>query len=263
VCNLGQAYQFRSENAATAKKLYERDPGDLKMQQRLAYSLSGNALVQQQMGLTELALENLQASEAHLAQLARAQPENELFGWARLLRLQRIGHILLNTGHVDAAQAPIMTSSRLMMEQVEQLQDLPPWKTEDLARSWLTRSELATANEREGEAREFNLRAIEALSASVSKSPGFALGHWGLASALFQYWQLNNELPPAKWLAQVDDYSLSEPPVRGCTLAGLAARQAVMRGDKSAARYYTDYLLDKGYYEPAFVRFCHSYGLCD
>ena len=83
-----------------------------------------------------------------------------------------------------------------------------------------------------------------------------------LASALFQYWQLNRELPPADWLAQVEDYSLKEPPVRGCTRAGIGARQAVMRGDLATAAYYVNYLLDKGFYEPGFVRFCQTYDLC-
>jgi tetratricopeptide (TPR) repeat protein len=263
VCNLGKAYQFRSENAAIAKKLYELDPDDQGAQQRLAYSLSGNGSVQRQMGLNELALEHLWASEARLAQLAREQPEHHKFGWERLARLQRIGHILINTGRVEEAQQPISESSRLMLEEVEQIHELPLWKTQILASVWLSRSELAKEDGREQEAREFNLRAVQALAASVSDSSGFASGRGWLALALFRYWQLNNELPPARWLAQVEDYSLSEPPVRSCTLAGLAARQAVMRGDLASARFYTDYLLGKGYYAPAFIRFCQDYELCN
>ena len=263
VCNLGKAYQFRSENAAIAQKLHELDPNDQRMQQRLAYSLSGNAFVQRQVGLNELAIENLRASEAQLAQLAREQPEHDRYGWERLVRLQRIGHILINTGHIEEAQAPISESSRLMVEEVEQIHDLPSWKTEDLAGAWVLQSELGKENGREEEAREFNLRAVQALSAIVSESPGIARGRLLLASALFQYWQLNNELPPAGWLAQVEDYSLSDPPVRSCKLAGLAARQAVMHGDIPTAKYYTDYLLSKGFYEPEFVRFCRAYGLCN
>ncbi len=263
VCNLGKAYQFRSENVAIAKKLHELDPDDQGAQERLAYSLSGNGSVQRQMGLNELALKNLRASEALLAQLAREQPEHHKFGWERLVRLQRIGHILINTGHVEDAKALISMSSRLMVEEAEQRQDFPPWKTENLASTWLSQSDLEKENGREEEAMEFNLRAVQALSASVSESSGFARGRILLAFALFQYWQLNNELPPDSWLAQVEDYSLSEPPVRSCTLAGLAARQAIMRGDLASARFYTDYLLGKGYYEPAFIRFCQAYDLCD
>jgi hypothetical protein len=263
VCNLGKAYQFRSENVVIAKKLHELDPDNQGAQQRLAYSLSGNATVLRQMGLNELALENLWASEARLAQLAKEQPGHHKFGWERLARLQRIGHILINTSRVEDAKALISISSRLMVKEVKQIHELPPRKTEDLARTWLSQSDLEKENGREEEAMKFNLRAVQALSASVSESSGFARGRILLAFALFQHWQLNNELPPAVSLAQVEDYSLSEPPVRSCTLAGLAARQAVMRGDLASARFYTDYLLGKGYYEPAFIRFCQAYDLCD
>jgi hypothetical protein len=127
----------------------------------------------------------------------------------------------------------------------------------------VSQAELAKETGREQEAREFNLRAVQALSASISDSSGFASGRLWLAFALFQYWQLNNELPPEDWLAQVEDYSLSEPPVRSCVLAELSARWAVMRGDLVAAGYYTEYLLAKGFYEPGFIRFCQAYELCN
>jgi len=263
VCNLGKAYQFRTENAAIAEKLHELDLDNQKMQEMLPYSLSGNASVQRQMGLNELAVQNLWASEAQLAQLAREQPEHNKYGWERLVRLQRISQILINTGRVEDAQTLIAEASRLMVEEVERTPDLPHWKAEDFASAWMTQSELATEQGREADARDFNLHAVRSLSASVAESSGFARGRWLLASALFQYWQLNNELPPTDWLSQVEDYSLSEPPVRSCKFAELAARQAVMRGDMSTASYYTDYLLGKGFYEPAFVRFCQAYGLSD
>ncbi len=263
VCNLGKAYRFRSENAAIAKKLHELDPENQKMRWRLPYSLSGNAAIQRLMGLNELALQNLWASEAQLAQLASEQPEHNKYGWERLVRLQRISQILISTDRFEDAQALISEASRLMVEEVERIQDLPPWKTEDFASTLMTQSELATEQGYDEDARDFNLRAVRVLSVSVSESSDYARGRRLLASALFQYWQLNNELPRADWLGQVEDYSKSEPPVRSCTLAGLAARQAVMQGDMPTAAYYTDYLLDKGFYEPAFVRFCRAYSLCD
>ena len=150
-----------------------------------------------------------------------------------------------------------------MVEEVERIHDLPPWKTKDLASALMSQSELATEQGREEDAKDFNLRAIRTLSASVSESSDVGSSRRWLAFALFQYWQLNNELPPAGWLAQVEDYSLSEPPVRSCEFAGLAVRQALMRGDRASARYYIDYLLGKGFYEPAFIRFCQAYELCN
>jgi hypothetical protein len=45
--------------------------------------------------------------------------------------------------------------------------------------------------------------------------------------------------------------------------ASLAARLELMRGNKSLAKGYTSYLLDKVYYEPGFVASCQRYDLCD
>ena len=80
--------------------------------------------------------------------------------------------------------------------------------------------------------------------------------------ALFQYWQLHHISPTPDLMAMIDDRSLDEPPVRGCFQANLAAHQAIMRGNKDTARDYTSYLLDKGFYEPAFISFCEEYDLC-
>jgi len=54
---------------------------------------------------------------------------------------------------------------------------------------------------------------------------------------------------------------LDETP--GCNEASLSARLAMMRGDINAATVYTSYLLDKGYLEPGFMRFCSQYELCE
>ncbi len=263
VCNLGKAYRFRSENAARAKKMLDQNPGDPDMRQNLAYALSGNALIQRWTGLNDLALENLWASETLLTDLARENPSHDIYGWDRLMRLQRIGEILVNTGQLEKAQELIPESSRLLAEKVENFDELPPWKIEDLASSWMSQSLLAREQGWEEEATKFNLQAIRALSTSVSENPGYSRNRSRLAAVLFQYWQLNSELPPADWIALVEDYSLNEPPVRSCVLAGLAARQAVMRGDLTSAKSYTDYLLSKGFYEPGFIRFCQAYKLCD
>jgi hypothetical protein len=263
VCNLGKAYQFREENAAIVKQLLEQKPDDPELQKKLAFSSAGNAKVQQQLGLNDYALENLRVSEVLLAGLAREHPENERYGWERLIKLQRISQILIDTERLDEAADLITQADAFMVGDTVKADALPPWKTQARASVLITRAELSRRRGLEEEARGFNLQAIHALAASVSESPAFARSRNSLALALFQYWQLNGEPPPAGWLALVDDYSLSEPPVRSCGHAELAARQAVMQGEIPTARYYTDYLLGKGFYEPGFVRFCRAYGLCN
>ena len=42
----------------------------------------------------------------------------------------------------------------------------------------------------------------------------------------------------------------------------VAARIAVMKGELAVAERYTSSLLSKGYYEPGFIRFCRTRGVC-
>ncbi|MGD9021249.1 MAG: hypothetical protein PVF46_05585, partial [Lysobacterales bacterium] len=51
--------------------------------------------------------------------------------------------------------------------------------------------------------------------------------------------------------------------VRACTDATQAAKQAVMLGDMAEAQRLTVYLLDSGYTEMSFMRFCEEFALCE
>lgn len=263
VCNLDKANQFRSENVAALKQMLEQKPGDRQLLTRLAHALSGQAGVQTMLGLTDLAVDNIRVSVSLLADLARAHPDSVKYDWNRLNRLRWIGVILIYAGRIEQAQELISETARLVSEEQGQIDDLPLWKMEYLASSMASQSLLAKEQGRARDAREFNLKAIQTLSAILSESPDLAGSRNELVSALFNYWQLNDELPPSDWQALVEDYSLSEPSVRSCAQADLAARQAVIRGDLASAKIYTDYLSGKGYKLARFIRFCHDYGLCN
>ena len=49
---------------------------------------------------------------------------------------------------------------------------------------------------------------------------------------------------------------------RSCFDKDIAARQAILRGDRLSARKFATDLRAKGYFEPGFVRFCEIYDLC-
>ena len=263
VCNLDKANQFRLENVAAVRRLLEQEPGDPKLLGWLANALSGLAGVQNRLGLTDLALDNMRDSVSLQADLVIKFPDHESYVREHTYRLRWIGKILIYAGRAEEAKELISESARLVAEEQWPTDDLPPLKMEVLADSLVSQSLLAKEQGREKDARDFNLKAIRYLSAMVSESPDSARSNYQLARALFRYWQLNDELPPSDLQALVEDYSLSEPPVRSCVQADLAARQAVMRGSLDSAEYYTDYLLDIGYKPPSFVRFCQDYGLCN
>ncbi len=169
---------------------------------------------------------------------------------------------MVDTGRIEEGQNLILESTRLMAELYESTENPSFEKMLDVAISLGHQSTLAVALENTAEAGRLNLEAIRILIDVVSRSPDFARGRYEFASALIQYWQLNETLPQSEWLNQVEDYSLSDQPLRSCDLADLAVRQAVMRGDLASAKSYTDYLLNKQYREPGFMGFCEAYGLC-
>lgn len=263
VCNLEKANQYRLKNVAVLRQLLEQEPGDSKLLERLGYALSGLAGVQDSMGLTDLAVENMRDSASLLASLTTAQTDKVRHKWRSLSQLQRTGVILIYAGRIDDAQKLISESATIMAEDKGQTDNLPLWKMEYSARSLASQSLLAREQGHEKEAKEHNLKAIRVLSTILSESPGLSWNRNALASSVFQYWKLNDELPPSDWQDLVDDFSLSEAKARSCARAELAARQAVMRGDSTTAKLYADYLLGKGYKSARFIRFCQNYGLCN
>jgi len=260
VCNLEKASQSRSEGVAVVRQMLTQKPGDPGLLVELSNGLGGLAHVQYRLGQADLAEENFRSSAVLLEDLAKDQV---WYAWDRLVRLDSLGEVLVETGRVEEGQALIAESTRSMAE-IYASTDNPSFeKMLDVAISLGHQSSLALALENTEDAKKLNLEAIRILSEVVTRSPDFSKSRYELASALIQYWQLNGKLPQPEWLTQVEDYSLSERPVRSCGLADLAARQAVMRGDLASAKFYTDYLFDKQYREPGFMSFCEVHGLCN
>jgi hypothetical protein len=84
-----------------------------------------------------------------------------------------------------------------------------------------------------------------------------------LALAVYGYWDMTGDLPEERVLRQLPEVEKFDTYRRSCEDVNIAARLAVMRGDLVAAQSYTAYLLSKGYFEPGFIRFCRSRGVCE
>ncbi len=263
VCNLDKARQSRSEGATIIQQMLAKNPADLELLIDLSHAMGGLSNVQYKLGQTEKAEESITASATLLDDVIKGHSNPIKFTWERLARLGKLGFWMVETGRLDEGQKLISESAELMAEQYE-LEDDPSLDSmTDMAASLHFQAVVAMETGNKGEALNSNNEAIRVLSRVVSKSPDSVSAQHGLASAHFQYWQLNAALPPAESQTLVKDYSLSDPPVRSCELADLAAHQAVMRGDMDSARFYTDYLFGKGYRDPGFIGFCQAYGMCE
>jgi len=105
--------------------------------------------------------------------------------------------------------------------------------------------------------------AIQRLTALVKSKPENRVSRYQLARASFERWVQTGHRPSGEINALLDGFLPSGQTVKSCDDASLAARLAVMNGDKSLAKHYTVYLLGKGFFEPEFVAFCKEYAICD
>ena len=83
-----------------------------------------------------------------------------------------------------------------------------------------------------------------------------------LVQAAFQTWEINDELPPATILTQLPEYAVGSGRARSCDDAGMAMMKAVMLGQHTHAREFSEYLLGSGYREAEFMRVCKEYAIC-
>jgi hypothetical protein len=102
-------------------------------------------------------------------------------------------------------------------------------------------------------------RSIDALQ----KVPGNRDAGNLLMLAAFRYWDLKQTLPGESILMNLPYYYSGSGQVRACFDASLAARKAIMLGDRNRADEFTAYLMHKGYAEVTFMRACKAHSFCD
>jgi hypothetical protein len=212
--------------------------------------------------LVDQALNNLEESRGLLTELMADHPENDRYRELRLARGSRILEVLAQRESIDEAAA------RLMLLQSE-WDDNRSGSARADARSQIDYGEFlmirATIESRDGatEAARASLsEALEVILGVVEDAPDLAFARLQLAMAAYRYWELTGEFPMDRAQAELpraDDFDTYK---QSCLDGNIAARLAVMQGDLAAAQGYTAYLLSKGYFEPGFIGFCRSRGLC-
>jgi len=261
-CNLGKAFEYRQQNVALSRQLYEESPEDSILKTELAYALSGFATVQRQMALADQALEGLRESEDLLSTLVQDDPGNLNLKWEVLLRQERIANLLAATGAIDEAwemSGALADGFKAAMDE---------GKSEDFTAAVeyadfrIDHSELAF---RRGDAELAGSEleaATELLFTLVTEKPDNRIGRYQLARAGFEAWR-QKQGGSAGGNPLLEGFLVDPAVVKSCSDASLAARLAVMRGDKAQASRYTSYLLNKGFFDPEFVGFCRAQGICE
>ncbi len=260
-CDLGGALQSRQENVDIARRQMELAPANVKLRQRYAYSLTGLASVAEQVGSLELAEESYIEARDILAQLSVTEPGNTDLRFEYLMREAYAANVAAQVGDVDAA-------ARRLLALRQPLDDLLVAEESSNLRwhiSWLNymlnSAELAARRNSEDEA----LELLEDVAAQLARLLQAERTAGSLSSLLirarFMLWELRGED-----LLQRPEFAGADLEAtvngRACTALVNGVRQAILKGDRVDAQALTDDLLQRGYFEPSFIRSCGQYALC-
>jgi tetratricopeptide (TPR) repeat protein len=261
-CGLGNALKFRNQAVELRRALHAELPQDATQQAELAYALYGLAGVQQQMGLNDAATDSLEESIHLLQELHEADPDNANLKWMFEYRSGRLARHFRSIGNTDAAWA--ILSPLVEQEHVPAIaaDNIDHASTVEAVELHLEYGKLLLLRGESGEAKRWIKDAVDQFAKLVREKPGYRESLAGLALAYFEYWQDFGHLPDADTHALLAGYLAIPQDVQNCQDAILAARLAVIDGDRELAKAYTRYVLEKGYFEADFVTFCRDFDLC-
>ena len=262
VCNLEQAIAYRLKAVDLAATHYRLNPVSNKSKQDYAYSLSGVSGVQLKAGQLGSAMESLQRALVLQTELVEEDAGNLKKRWSLLRQSASQAKNLELSGNLNESWSMSLALESSMRELLEKDRD-PRIDNAILYAAFLR--DFADRAHRKG---EFSM-ADRLLTESIQRLAGIARqyldnkkGLYELAMAYFYYWQQNNATLPddtaEAWLTVFMDGSN----LRGCFEMDIASRQALISEEHDKARDLVSHLIEKGYNEPEFKRYCFEHGLC-
>ena len=262
-CDLGKALTFRQQNVASARALFEENPGDQGLKDEYASALSGLAAVQRRIPISQRAMANLQESSDLFRQLARSDDDNPWLHWRALMRKHRLFQIRTwaEPGEGLWLEAQALKQELDALYQANETGNYD--KSVDYAATLFDYSHFAWREGRIKEAEQALREATDRLFALVSEKPENGIARQALGAALLDHWDRYKTLPNEEAVAFLNGYLVGRTGAWSCNEASLGAKLELMRGNISEATVYTSYLLGKGYFEPGFVAFCKKYDLCE
>ena len=262
VCDLGGALHSRMEGVSLARKVHQDSEDPARTSRFLGFALGGVAGVQSSIGLSDTAGESLRESIEWLELSRSLDPENRAL---QDLLLERRARLLFNewsrrTGGDFTAAAEEL--DRAWQVQPGSDGGHTPDSIGRYAGFLLIREDIARAAGDEALADEVLDRALALMDAQIEATPQVVPLREQLFEAVFRYFQRKGRLPDPRYLEKIPDYDDQLTRTPSCEQIRLAAKQALLEGRTADAKTYTNELLDKGYFAPAFIAFCREYGLC-
>jgi tetratricopeptide (TPR) repeat protein len=262
VCDLEGALQSRMKQVALEQEMLSRDSEDIKRLRRLAVAFSGLSVVEEELGNNEGARENLVKALSLIEPALLENPDNQRSVLFKLNRKQRLLVLVALAGDIQEA----LTAMDELDGDWQHLRHAIGTQDEYtsfyvyflLDRAWLSRLSGA-----EDMAVKWLEQAIPLITGVLEKQPGEPYSGNQMVRAAFMLWEIKQELPAQSIMTLLPDYENHSGRTRACADASMAARKAVMLGQTDRARSLTEYLINKGYRDKRFMRFCKAYSLCE
>ncbi len=262
VCNLPQAIEHRLKNVELAARHSQLNTASNTLKQDYTFALSGLFGVQLLMGQLDLAGESLRQSLKLLEDLLEEDPNNLQKRWNVLHKLTSQAVLLELSGNTEQSwvlSLAIQEDFKGLVEQEQKIRIVVSLDYSRFLRDFAYRAyrkdELTLANRLLEE-------AINQLDGIAAEHPDNMLALTVLAEAYFYYWEQNGHQLPDNLVPEWLSSAKKKLNLQGCSGMNAAARLSVMATEEDEARTYVSRLLDKGYREPKFIRFCTAYGLC-
>lgn len=264
MCDLGGAFTSRQENLRIAGESMQRDPANVNMRQRYAYSLSGLAHVARQVGLDEYAAANLSESARILGELFVMDPTNVNYRWEQLTRELYIALLQVESSGPGAALNRLGALYNPMLDVLNAEGQENQGRLEAWIDFLLHYAQAAFIAGEEARAQELLSQAIGQIADWSQVGQDIQAWRDEIVTARFLLWQYGKDGAPdetgANALPQLRlDGELTHI---SCTDRALLVLQAVLDGNRGQAKAHTEFLLSRGYFERGFVRICQQYDLC-
>lgn len=261
VCDLIGALQSRQKNVALERDILAQDSKNINRMRRLAWALSGFSVVQEEMGLVDESIANLEETLQLMAVVLLDNPDSVYATRYILNRKLRLVMLKLRSGSVDHAWLA-MDELDEEWQLFRQRDGIAEYTVAKYAIYLLARAQVAQLRGATDRTNQLNGDAITLLTDALGKLSYSREMENSLALAVFRNWELTSELPSQDTMSMLPDFGISNGRTRACVDAGIAVRQAIMKDNEEQALQLTDYLLGNGYREAGFIRVCKMNSLC-
>lgn len=263
VCDLDGALHSREQNVALERQILTGDPDAEVRIKRLAWALSGLALVQEDMGHVDEAAGNVEQAVVLMDSLRQSDPGDRKAEIFTLSRRQRLAMFQAFTGDLEQARQAMAVLDEGWQRYFKTAADDDVEANEQYTAFLLDRAWLAGAMDDQG-------TAVRLLELGMSRSldrlkvlPGNRVAGNHLMLAAFRYWDVMGELPGESILMKLPYYYSNSGQIQACLDASMAARKAIMLGDRERAKELQAYLTGNGYAETTFMRACKAHAVCN